>query len=80
MSRAITRCCRIFRAPANLVGHIQRTVRAVGVVANTSELMDRVCCTSMKKVCDAIKKLILKPKDAVVSPRRDATYDGVVRP
>ena len=59
--------------------------RVVGVVSKTPELIITdayvgVCCTSMKKACEIINSLILRPKNASTPPSRETTYDGIVQP
>ena len=39
-----------------------------------------VCCSAMKRICEIIKRQILRPMDAVTPPARDIRYDGAVLP
>ena len=58
--------------------------RSVGVIPNIREIRVTdayvgVCCNAMKKVCENIKRQILRPMDEV-TPVRDTRYDGAVLP
>jgi hypothetical protein len=59
--------------------------RSVRVIPNTREILVTdayvgVCCNSMKKVCEILKRQLLRPMDAVTPPARDTRYDGAVTP
>ena len=59
--------------------------RSVGVIPNTREVLVTdayvgVCCKAMKKVCENIKRQILRPVNGVNPPVRDTRFDGAVLP
>ena len=59
--------------------------RAVGVVLHTPYLIVAdafvgVCCSSLKKICDIIKKHCLEDNQSIPRVRRNTTYDGLVTP
>jgi len=59
--------------------------RAVGVIPNTRRVLVTdayvgVCCNAMKRICENLKRQLLRPLDAVTPPARDTQYDGAVLP
>ena len=59
--------------------------RSVGVIPNTRVVLVTdayvgVCCNSMKKACENLKRQLLRPLEAVTPPARDTRYDGAVLP
>jgi len=59
--------------------------RTVGVVKHTPYLIVTdafvgVCCTSLKKICDILKRHILEDNQSIAGARRNTTYDGLVTP
>ena len=59
--------------------------RTVGVVKHTPYLIVTdafvgVCCTSLKKICDILKRHILEDNQSIAGARRNTTYDGMVTP